>query len=119
YKAVSFGHTSDDTVATAYLFDEPASQTEWTPLDVAADRNGVSNDVTVTFTGRPRLGQFGGAPFHSKHFRGYRVKFSDDHTVDTMAQTVVYAAAPAGVTVQVTALIEITGEGPWSAPVAT
>lgn len=118
YKAVSFGHTSDDTTAVAYLFEDPASQTEWTPDSVAAARNGVSNDVEVTWAGRPRLGQFG-TPFHSKYFRGYRVKFSDSHTIDTTAQTVTYAAAPAGLTVQVCALNEITGEGPWSAPVAT
>ena len=118
YKAVSFGHTSDDTTAVAYLFEDPASQTEWTPATVQTDRNAVSNDVAVTFEGRPRLGQFG-TPFHSKYFRGYRVKFSDSHTIDTTAQTVTYAAAPAGLTVQVCALNEITGEGPWSAPVAT
>lgn len=117
FKPVSNGKTVDETVPTYYLFTEPASQTEWEPLDVEAERDTVSNDVTVTFTGRPRLGQFG-TPFHSKYFRGYRVKFSNDHTIDTMSQTVVYPAAPAGVTVQVCALNEITGEGPYS-PAAT
>lgn len=118
YKPVSYGQTEDDTIPTAYLFDEPASQTEWVPANVAASRDGVSNDVTVTFDGRPRMGQFG-TPFHSKYFRGYKVKFSDSHTITTMAETVVYPNAPVGVTVQVCGVNEITGDGPFSAAVST
>lgn len=117
YKPVSFGLTEDETIATAYLFDEAASQTEWPVDDVAAIRDG-SNNVTVTWIGVARLGLDTG-PFHSKYFRGYRVKFSDGHTIDTTNQTATYNAAPVGATVQVCALNEITGEGPYSTALAT
>lgn len=116
YKPVSYGHSLDETTPTLYLFDDPESQKEWVPDDVQAVRDGVTDDVTVTFVPRPRLGQFG-TPYHSKYWRGYRVKFSDNHTIDTMGDTVVYEAAPPGVTVQVCGLNEITGEGPYSAAV--
>lgn len=118
YKAVSIGHTQDETPATVYLFDEPASQTEWIPDNVQAVRDAGTDDVEVTWDGRPRLGQFG-TPYHSKYFRGYRVRFSDDHVIDTQSETATYPNAPAGVTVTVCGLNEITGEGPASAPVAT
>lgn len=114
YKPVSYGLTEDDTIATAYLFDEPNSQLEWVPDSVAGTRDIVTNDITVTFVGRPRLGQFG-TPFHSKYFRGYRITFSDAHVIETMAETAVYAAAPPGVTFVVCGLNEITGAGPASA----
>ena len=42
------------------------------------------------------------------------MKFSDAHTIDTLGDSVVYPAAPPGVTVQVCGLNEITGEGPYS-----
>ena len=116
HKPVSYGHSLDDTTPLLYLFDDPESQKEWTPDDVQATRDAMTDDVTVTFTPRPRLGQFG-TPFNSKYFRGHRVKFSDDHVIDTYADTAVYPAAPPGVTVQVCGLNEITGEGPYSAAV--
>lgn len=117
YKPVSLGLTSDETTPTAYLLTEALSQTEFPISRVEAVRDG-SDNVTVSFVGAARLG-VDTAPYHSKYFRGYRVKFSNDHVIDTMNQSVTYNSAPVGVTVQVCALNEITGEGPYSAPLAT
>lgn len=117
YKPVSLGRSSDETTPTAYLFAEALSQTEFPVSRVEAVRDGGDN-VTVNFVGAARLG-VDTAPYHSKYFRGYRVKFSNGHVIDTMAQSATYNSAPAGVTVQVCALNEITGEGPYSAPLAT
>ena len=86
-----------------------------------ADRDVMTDDVTVTWVPRPRLGQFIQS-YNSKYFRGWRVKFSDSHTIDVPAgspPSAVYAAAPVGVTVEVCGMNEITGEGPFSDPVAT
>ena len=117
YKAVSFGHSVDETTPVAYLYDEGISQREFPVSNVEAERDG-SNNVTVTWVGAARLG-FDTTPYHSKYFRGYRVKFSNGHTIDTMSLTATYNAAPGGVTVQVCALNEITGEGPYSTAIAT
>lgn len=117
YKAVSFGHSVDETTPVAYLYDEGISQREFPVSSVEAERDG-SNNVTVTWVGAARLG-FDTTPYHSKYFRGYRVKFSNGHTIDTMSLTATYNAAPGGVTVQVCALNEITGEGPYSTAIAT
>lgn len=117
YKPISFGLTEDETVPTDYLFDEPWSQTEWPVDNVEAVRDG-SDNVTVTFIGRARLG-VDTMPYHSKYFRGYRIKFSDGHTIDTLTGTGTYNSAPVGATVQVCALNEITGEGPYSTAIAT
>lgn len=117
YKPVSLGRSSDETTPTAYLFAEALSQREFPVSNVGAVRDG-SNNVTVTWVGAARLG-VDTAPYHSKYFRGYRVKFSNGHTIDTASQTATYAAAPIGVTVQVCALNEITGEGPYSPAIAT
>ncbi|QYW02131.1 central tail fiber receptor binding protein [Stenotrophomonas phage Sonora] len=116
YKPVSLGQTLDETVQTDYLFDEGVSQTEWPVSRVEAVR--VGSDVTVSWIGAARLG-FDSAPYHSKWFRGYRVKFSDGHTIDTLQLTATYTGAPSGVTVQVCGLNEITGEGPYSPALAT
>lgn len=117
YKPVSLGTTSDETVPTAYLYSEGVNQTEYPVSRVEAVRDG-SDNVTVAWMGAARLG-LDSAPYHSKYFRGYRVKFSDGHTIDSLNATATYASAPVGVTVQVCALNEITGEGPYSAPLLT
>lgn len=111
YKPVSLGVTADETVPTAYLFTDGLSQTEFPVSSVAATR--VGGDVTVTWVGAARLG-LDSAPYHSKYFRGYRVKFSNGHMIESLNQTAIYNSAPGGVTVQVCALNEITGEGPYS-----
>jgi hypothetical protein len=58
------------------------------------------------------------SPYNSQYFRGYRVKYSDGHIADTYAETYTYTAAPGSITVQVCALNEITGEGPWSTAIS-
>lgn len=117
YKPVSNGHTEDESIPTDYLYDEPLSQIEWPVAWIEVDRDG-SDNVTVDWVGRARLG-LDTTPYHSTYFRGYRVKFSDGHTIDTTSETATYSSAPVGVTVQVCALNEITGEGPYSDPIAT
>lgn len=117
YKPVSLGVTADETVPTAYLFSEGLSQTEFPVSHVEAVRDG-GNNVTVSWVGAARLG-LDNAPYHSKYFRGYRVKFSNGHTIDSLNQVATYNSAPIGVTVQVCALNEITGEGPLSTALAT
>lgn len=117
YKPVSLGATSDETVPTAYMFTEGVSQTEYPVSRVQATRDG-SDNVTVSWVGAARLG-LDSAPYHSKYFRGYRVKFSDTYTVDTLDTTITYNSAPTGATVQVCALNAITGEGPYSTALAT
>lgn len=117
YKAVSVGTSSDEATPLDYLFDVAYSQTEWLPVRVTAARDG-SDNVTVNWIGRARLGT-DSAPYHSKYFRGYRVKFSDGHIIDTTDQTATYNSAPVGATVQVCGLNEITGEGPYTAALAT
>lgn len=114
YKPVSLGLTEDETVPTAYLFDEPMSQTEWPVHAVTAVRAGA--DAVVNWIGCARLGN-DTVPFHSKYFAGYRVKFSNGHTIDTTSQTATYAGAPGSIGVQVCALNTITGEGPYSASI--
>ena len=116
-KPVSLGLTEDETVATAYDYDEGVSQREFPVHSVKAVRDG-SNNVVVTFVGRGRLG-IETAPRNGKYFAGYRIKFSNGHTIDTLDMTATYASAPGGVTVQVCALNTVTGEGPYSPAVST
>lgn len=111
-KPVSFGATLDETIETMYLFDEAVNQTEWPVHHVTAVRDG-SNNVTVEFIGRARLGVDSNM-YDSKYFRGYRIKFDDGFSVDTYDQSYTRASTPAGVTITVCALNEITGEGPFS-----
>ena len=111
YKAVSTGQSIDDVDPVAYLFDYAASQTEWAGTDVEVTE-AAGGGITVTWVGAPRLGTFGPNPYHSKYMIGYRVKFSDGHTIDTTEQTVTYAAGLMGTVVEVRALNAITGEGP-------
>lgn len=116
-KPVSLGLTEDETVSTAYDYDEGVSQREFPVHFVNAVRD-VSNNVTVTFIGRGRLG-IETAPRNGKYFAGYRIKFSNGHTIDTLAMTGTYSSAPGGLTVQVCALNEVTDEGPYSPAIST
>lgn len=117
FKAVSYGTSEDDAVPTAYLFDEAVGQTEWPPTEVEATRD-VSDNVTVDWIGRPRLGVESN-PYPSKHFTGYRVKFSDGFSADVgpTTQTYTRASTPAAVTITVCGLNDLTGEGQLSAPI--
>lgn len=116
-KPVSLGLTEDETVATGYDYLEGVSQREFPVHSVTAVRDG-SNNVTVTFVGRGRLG-IETAPRNGKYFAGYRIKFSNGNVIDTQNMTAVYNSAPAGITVQVCALNTVTGEGPYSTAIST
>jgi hypothetical protein len=116
-KPVSLGLTEDETIATAYDYLEGVSQREFPVHHVTAVRDG-SNNVTVSFIGRGRLG-IETAPRNGKYFAGYRIKFSNGHTIDTPNMTATYNSAPGGLTVQVCALNTVTGEGPYSPAVST
>lgn len=116
-KPVSLGLTEDETIATAYDYLEGVSQREFPVHHVTATRD-VSNNVTVNFIGRGRLG-IETSPRNGKYFAGYRIKFSNGHTIDTPNMTGTYNSAPGGLTVQVCALNTVTGEGPYSPAVST
>lgn len=115
-RAVSYGTDPDVVTGTDFTLTG-ASQTEWPPHYVRASRDG-SDNVTVTWIGRGRLGTET-APFHSQHFTGYRVTFSDGHTADVTDTTYTRSSTPPGVTVSVAALNAITGAGPSSETVNT
>lgn len=116
YKAVSTGQSIDDVDPIAYLFDYAASQTEWPVSSVLVATNPNGTGVLVSWTPSPRLGTFGEHPYESKHFTGYRLKFSDGFNVDVPKGTsqYVYAGATASVNVVVWSLNDITGESAWA-----
>lgn len=116
YKPVSFGMSEDEVVPTDYLFDEPISQIEWPVADFTAIRKSIDLVVVARWHGVARLGT-DTTPFHSKYFAGYRVKFSDGVTTDTMDDHLTRVGAPPNVSVQVCALNTITGEGPYTDPI--
>lgn len=109
YKAVSYGQDPDEVSWQTMTVDKPMSQMEWPPAHVTAERNG-SNDVTITWIERPRLGAET-APRHSKYFTGYRVKYSDGATFDVTGATHTRTSTPANQTITVVGLNSITGEG--------
>lgn len=109
-KAVSIGQSPDEVAGVVIHTAPMRSQTEWAAKNVVAD-NISGGGLSVTWDANPRLGVFGSAPFHSKYFTGYRVKFSDDHTIDTTATSVTYASGVHGSIVEVYGLNAITGEG--------
>jgi len=110
-KPVSIGLTEDETTPTSYDYDEGRSQLEWPPAMVEASRDG-SDNVTVTWVERPRLGVETN-PHHSKYFNGYKITFSDafEATVAKGVTTYTRNATPVGVTVSVCGLNTITGDG--------
>ena len=116
-RAVANGTSADSAAVESFEFDTCVSQTEWPVHNVEAERDG-SDNVTVTWIGRARLGSET-APFHSQYFTGYRVTFDDGVTpvsfdvgISTTTYTLASAADPIGVTVA--PLNSITGEGPAS-----
>jgi putative tail protein len=114
-RAVSYGTDPDAYAGIPYTLSTPASQTEWPVHMVEAERD-VSDNVTVTWIGRGRIG-VETAPHNSVHFIGYRVTFDDGVTpvsFDTTNSTYTYNSAPDPVTVTVAALNDITGPGPAS-----
>lgn len=114
-KAVSLGTDADANGSQDIEFDPCVSQTEWMPHFVQAARD-VSDNVTVTWDGRARLGTEN-TPHHSQYFAGYRVTFDDGVTetsYDTTDSTYTLASAADPITVTVAALNSVTGAGPAS-----
>ncbi len=119
-RGVTNGTSPDAAPIYTFSFSTCVSQTEWTVHNVAAVRS-LSDQVTVTWIGRGRLGHETTA-YHSQYFAGYRVTFSDGYSVETLGSSVTYSGppgtgVPAGVTVTVRALNAITGAGPVSSGV--
>lgn len=112
YRGISYGQNPDDVPWQSFAINNPLSQTEWPVHGVGAVRDG-SNNVTVSWVGRARLG-VEVAPRNSKYFTGYRVTYSDGYTADTADMQHTRAATPAGVTITVAAINSITGPGPSS-----
>lgn len=83
---MSYGQNADDIDWQSLDIDNPASQREWPVTRVR------QNGDTVTWIGRARLGTET-APHHSQWFVGYRVTYSDGHTVDTTEQSHTRAGA--------------------------
>lgn len=117
-RAVSLG-TLPENSANSTLVITGKSQTEWPPHMVTATRDSGTNDVTVTWIGRGRLGSDTGA-YHSKYMSGYRVTYSDGQTYDVASTVTTHtrASAPTGMTITVSALNSITGAGPASEAVS-
>lgn len=114
-QAVALGTSADSAATESFEFDPCVSQTEWPVHSVTAERDG-SDNVTVTWIGRARLGSET-APFHSQYFAGYRVTFDDGGTpvsFDTTNSTYTLASVADPITVTVAPLNTITGEGPAS-----
>ena len=117
-RAVTSGGSADSAPIVPVLLERFVSQTEFAVSNVVATRDTAANSVSVSWVGRGRLGPET-APYHSQYFAGYRVTFSDGHTVTTTSNSYIYSGppgvgVPAGVTVTVSALNTITGAGPDS-----
>lgn len=117
YRGITSGQNIDDAPWQTMVISTPQTQMEWPVHSVRATRD-ASNTVVVNWVGRARLGVETN-PYHSKYFGGYRVRFSDGHTADTMSQTYSRPSTPSGVTVTVTPLNTITGPGQSSTGVST
>ncbi len=111
-KGVGFGLTIDEVIPDTFEFDEAVNQTEWPPHAVVGTRDG-SNNLIISFVPRARLG-VETTPYNSKYFRGFRIKFSDGFSVDTLSTTYTRTGTVPPLTFTVHALNEITGEGPAS-----
>jgi uncharacterized protein YcfJ len=108
-RPTTLGTSSDAAVPESYAFENGYSQIEWAPFFAAATRDG-SDNVTVTWVGRGRLGTEV-SPYHSTHFTGYRVTYSDGQTYDVAPSVTTHtrSSAPASQTIYVTAINDITG----------
>jgi len=113
-RATTFGTSSDAAVPVDVAFTAGASQSEWPVHNVSATRD-VSDNVTVTWVGRARLGTET-APYHSTNFTGYRVTYSDGETFDVGPSVTTHtrSSTPASQTITVRPLNAITGAGPAS-----
>lgn len=114
FRAVSLGTSADSYAWQSYVFNKGVSQTEWQPKMVRA--NDVGSDIVVTWLGRGRLGTPSNA-YHSQHFRGYRVTYTNGsnvvtHDVTGTTDTLVGGASlPGAVTITISGINAITGAG--------
>lgn len=136
-RTVSLGTDPEANVSYGITLSTMESQREWSVTNLTASRDG-SDNVTVTWDGRPRLGT-NVQPQHSSHFVGYRVSYSDGvdtftkdvartalvivggvivtdevttHTYTAAEQTADFGSVPGSLTITVAAMNDITGEGP-------
>lgn len=118
YRGVSYGQDSDDVSWATFTVADVAAQTEWPPHGLTASRDG-SNNVTVSWIPRPRLG-VETAPRNSQFFAGYRLTWSDAVTEDVGdVASHTRSSVPAGASVSVAGLNSITGPGPASETITT
>jgi hypothetical protein len=115
-RAISSGLAGDDVPWQAYS-NLRQSQTEWAPSMVTAQRD-ASNNVTVTWVGRGRIGAEIAAR-NSQYFSGYKLVWSDGVTAATANTTITRADVPADISVQVCGTNVITGDGEYSTLVST
>lgn len=131
-RAVSFGTDPDAASTETFLFDEAASQTEWPPHFLVAERD-VSDNVTTSCILRGRIGTET-TPHQSQYFAGVRFTYTDgvdtisydvtavtigtgptaEHEYTAAQQTTDFGAPPSSLDITVAGLNEITGEGPSS-----
>ena len=112
YRGITYNQNADDVPWESFVVTNPQTQAEWPVHYVKATRDG-SNNVTVSWIGRARLG-VEVAPYNSKYFGGYRVTYSDGYTADTTSMSHTRSATPSNVTITVAAINTITGLGPAS-----
>ena len=75
YRVITNGTDPDAATSQTITLSSLESVREWSVTNLAATRDG-SDNVTVTWDGRPRLGT-NVQPVQSQYFTGYRVEYSD------------------------------------------
>jgi hypothetical protein len=137
HRAVAIGTDADAAPKVAMTLSSLKSLTEWSVTNLAKARDG-SNNVTITWNGRPRLGT-NVQPRQSDHFTGYRVEYTSggvtirhniartplvimagvidtqEVTIDTYTaaqQTTDFGTLPGSLAVAVSAINDQQGAGP-------
>jgi hypothetical protein len=137
YRLASLGTTRADNAPAAITVDTFESQREWSVTNLEAERD-VSDNVTVTWDGRPALGT-NVQPQHHAQFVGYQVTYSDGvdtftktvsrtplvivggivvtdetttHTYTATEQTADFGSVPGSLDIEVSALNSLAGAGP-------
>lgn len=137
FRMVTLGTDPEANDSQSITIAEFESQREWSPTNVEATRDG-SDNVTVTWDGRPALGT-NVQPQHHAAFVGYQVAYSDGvttvnkmvartplvivggvvqadetttHTYTAAEQTTDFGSVPVSLDIEVSAVNSITGAGP-------
>lgn len=137
YRVVTLGTDPDAADVETITLATLESAREWSVSNLTATRDS-SDNVTVTWDGRPRLGT-NVQPQQSQYFSGYRVEYSDGsttirkdiartplvivngiidtdetttHTYSAADQTADFGTLPSSLTVTVSAVNTISGAGP-------